>query len=129
MTKIRGEPCSACPYRRDVPSGLWAAEEYLKLVDYEGETWEQPAMAFRCHATSDFLCHGWAVVGGYDLLGLRVDALVSKDTVEIPEARFPLFSSHHEAAMHGLRQIQRPSRAAKDMIDHLVRKYPRLRGE
>jgi hypothetical protein len=27
----RRRPCSSCPYRRDVPSGLWSAEEYDKL--------------------------------------------------------------------------------------------------
>lgn len=127
MTKIRGEPCIACPYRRDVPSGLWHAEEYFKLVKYEGETWEQPTGVFACHATPEFLCHGWAVVSGYDSLGLRLDAMRHNEPIEIPESRIPLFGSHREAAEHGLRQINKLTPAAKRMIDRLVRKHPRLR--
>lgn len=25
---IRSMPCVACPYRQDVPSGIWSADEY-----------------------------------------------------------------------------------------------------
>lgn len=54
MSKIRGpapSPCSSCPYRRDVPSGLWGANEYAKLRDYDNPTWAQPPGIFQCHQT------------------------------------------------------------------------------
>ena len=35
-------PCGSCPYRKDVPSGVWAVSEYLKLVEYDRPTGEQP---------------------------------------------------------------------------------------
>lgn len=31
--KCRTEPCETCPYRRDVPSGVWSADEYRKLIE------------------------------------------------------------------------------------------------
>lgn len=33
MTKLtpRKTPCASCPYRKDVPSGVWEASEYEKL--------------------------------------------------------------------------------------------------
>lgn len=35
MSAARREPCSACPYRVDVPAGVWAREEYDKLDPYD----------------------------------------------------------------------------------------------
>jgi hypothetical protein len=34
----RKTPCSTCPYRRDAPSGLWAASEYDLLPGLDGTT-------------------------------------------------------------------------------------------
>lgn len=51
----------ACPYRKDVPSGVWDASEYDKLPAYDAPTAEQPFAPFACHATPEKLCHGWAV--------------------------------------------------------------------
>lgn len=44
---VRTEPCSSCPYRRDVPSGVWHREEYEKLLQYDDSTEILPA--FMCH--------------------------------------------------------------------------------
>jgi len=52
MTKpihINRAPCQSCPYRRDVPSGIWAHEEYEKILDYDNETGHQPMKVFMCH--------------------------------------------------------------------------------
>src|SRR5262245_5487003 len=109
MSEIRSMPCSACPYRRDVPSGLWAAHEYDKLIDYDEITPNQPFAVFACHATPEHLCHGWAVChtsrgNEYDLLALRIWG-----SGPIPEAGVPLFASGAEAAEHGKRDIEEPS--------------------
>jgi uncharacterized protein DUF6283 len=124
VTDVRRTPCEACPYRRDAPSGVWAHEEYEKLREYEGETWEQPPNAFACHATPARLCHGWAVVSGYDSLALRLARVA-----EIPEPRVPLFGSHTEAADHGQRDIDLPGPEAGDVIGRLLRKHGRLRND
>jgi hypothetical protein len=128
MNEVRKEPCSSCPYRRDVPSGVWAADEYDKLVDYDKPTGEQPFAAFGCHATPEHYCHGWAVVHSnrghqYDLLALRIYA----PGVEIPESAVPLFSSGAEAAEHGKADIEGPSVEAKAVAGRLIRKYERLK--
>ena len=126
MTEVRSQPCSACPYRCDVPSGIWSYEEYEKLRGYDEITPEQPLATFHCHATPESLCHGWAVVhtsrgSEYDLLALRI-----WPTGPIPEAGVELFPSGNEAADHGQAEIATPSAAATETVDRLVRKYPRL---
>jgi hypothetical protein len=127
MTEVRREPCSACPYRRDVASGIWAHEEYEKLRDYDAPTGYQPMGAFACHATPDHFCHGWAVVhtsrgSEHDLLALRLHG-----DPEIPAPAVPLFGSGNEAADHGQADVEAPSPAAVETAAKLLRKHPRLR--
>lgn len=133
MSRIRTQACAACPYRRDVASGVWAAEEYDKLVAYDAPTAEQPIATFQCHATPDFYCHGWAVVhsnrgSAYELLALRF-ALLRGPVGQIPEPAVPLFESGAEAAEHGKRSIAKPTRRARKTMDRLKARYPRLRGQ
>lgn len=127
-TKIRPEPCSSCPYRRDVPSGLWAFHEYEKLRDYDLPTPEQPFAVFACHATPEAYCCGWAVVHSsrdneFDLMALRIS--YRWDQV-MPHPNTPLFASGNEAADHGQRDIDTPTDEAKAAVERLTRKYPRL---
>lgn len=123
---IRSVPCTACPYRRDAPPGLWAPDEYAKLPPYDLDTAYQPHGAFACHATPEALCHGWAVVGGPDLLALRIRSAQGL-VEEIPAPAVPLFGSGTEAAEHGLSAIDAPPEETIDAIDRLRRKYERLR--
>lgn len=128
MSKVRPQPCPQCPYRCDVPSGVWAHHEYEKLREYDAETPEQPFAAFGCHAKPGLYCHGWAVVhttrgNAFDLLALRV-----RPEVEIPEAAVPLFQSGNEAADHGQAEIENPGLEARKAVDTLER-YPRLRNQ
>jgi hypothetical protein len=130
IEEIRSMPCSSCPYRRDVPSGVWAHSEYQKLRDYDAPTGDQPFAAFACHASPEVLCHGWAVVHSnrghqYDLLALRLMLPHPK----IPPAGVPLFGSGNEAADHGQRDIEAPGAEARRTTDRLLRKYERLRTE
>lgn len=133
LNQIRIGSCSSCPYRRDVPSGVWAAHEYDKLIEYDRPTAEQPWAPFMCHATPDHYCHGWAAChsnrgAGYELLALRMAEareVVSQPALPAPDPR--LFSSGVEAAEHGKRDIKHPSPAARRAVARLVRKYERLR--
>lgn len=127
---VRKEPCSTCPYRLDVPSGVWAAHEYEKLRPYDLPTAEQPMGTFGCHATPEHYCHGWAVVHSnrghhYDLLALRI----WHPEGGIPAAAVPLFASGNEAADWGQSDIEDPSPEAHEVMQRLLRKYPRLEGE
>jgi len=128
VTKVRAMPCEACPYRRDVPSGLWQEHEYDKLVDYDAPTGEQPFATFACHASPEAHCHGWAVVHmnrGHEneLLALRV----SPPDGGIPQEVVPLFDSGEEAAEHGKADLEEPSEEAWIAMDRLMKKHPRLR--
>jgi hypothetical protein len=130
---VRKESCQVCPYRRDVPSGVWAAVEYEKLAEYDRETAQQPPSFFGCHATPEHICHGWAVVHGrqgpgHELLGLRLLAAIGEWDMsnEIPPEGTPLFSSGGEACEHGKRDIENPSPEALRAVRRLADKYERL---
>lgn len=129
-------PCTTCPYRRDVPSGVWDASEYEKLPAYDEETWQQPAKLFMCHQQTGGLCTGWLQSHAnrehaYDLLALRMygrelDAkAVSK--VVLSEPAVPLFSTGVAAMRHGLKQIHKPGKKAKAAMKRIVTKRKRKR--
>ncbi|WP_354574206.1 DUF6283 family protein [Frigoribacterium sp. UYMn621] len=45
----RKSPCASCPFRVNVPSGIWGPEEYEKLPRYDGDMVGQSPKAFACH--------------------------------------------------------------------------------
>lgn len=126
--QARSESCSACPYRQDVPSGVWAASEYEKLAAYDAPTYAQPMGRFHCHAAPEFVCHGWAVVEGRKVgqeanLALRLWPLDGPE----PTEGVPLFASGTEACEHGLYDVDAPSPEATATSQRLLRKYDHLR--
>lgn len=119
----RPRPCASCPYRRSVPSGVWDASEYVKLLEYDGETFDQPTAVFYCHTQDGHVCSGW--LGHADpsqFLSLRL--AVSAGTVDAAcfdyRTDVPLFASGAEAAAHGMKEIARPSREAQETIRKIV---------
>lgn len=129
-------PCTSCPYRRDVPSGVWHAEEYEKLRAYDLDTALQPHGLFQCHQTeidSDLrrMCAGWVGCHGSELLGLRlalVQGRISGATFQAAvdyRSPVPLFRSGAEAADHGQTDIHRPSIDAA----HAIAKISRHRSD
>lgn len=128
MTQVRARPCSACPYRKDVPSGVWDPQEYEKLRPYDAETPYQPFHGFSCHATPEFYCNGWAVCHTsrgpeHDLMAFRFDP----EVVPPEPHNVPLFGSAAEAADHGQRDSDAPGELAGRTIEKLVRQHARLR--
>jgi hypothetical protein len=122
-------PCRSCPYRRDVPSGVWSEDEYAKLPPYDMETAEQPHGVFFCHQQDGRVCAGWA--GCHDMeenLALRfaiaLDVLTpaDADAVRDYESPVPLFESGRAAAEHGLADVDRPGPDAVRTIIRLERK-------
>lgn len=118
-------PCGTCPYRRDVPSGVWAAEEYAKLPGYDGSTTEQflngAIGLFFCHQNDGHLCAGW--VGCHDMgeaASVRFNP-VDPATFDY-QSPVPLFASGAEAAAHGLAEIDEPSEAARHAMRKLLDK-------
>lgn len=122
-------PCSSCPYRRDVPAGVWDAEEYAKLPRYDGETFEQPVGVFHCHQQDGRVCAGW--VGCHDMgqsLAVRLGASRGDLTPETVDALMdyttptPLFATGAEAAAHGAAGIRNPDERAHRLILRLLHK-------
>ncbi|MGW5569700.1 DUF6283 family protein [Nocardia thailandica] len=126
------QPCGGCPYRRDVPSGVWAAAEYEKLRAYDRDTAQQPDRLFQCHlhdseSASARLCGGWVGCHQPHLLALRLavfDGRISVETAHACEtyrSRVPLFASGAEAAEHGLAEIDNPGPAARRLVAKIAR--------
>lgn len=123
-------PCGSCPYRLDVPSGVWDLSEYEKLPLYDLPTYEQPPGVFLCHQQDGRACAGWA--GCHDMeesLGLRLAASmgVIKDVEEfyVYTTPTPLWDSGAEAAAHGAKDVEAPDAAAQKVIDKLTTKRDR----
>lgn len=120
-------PCKSCPYRRDVPSGVWAPEEYTKLPRFDGEIIEQLVSGgtglFLCHQQNNALCSGWlGCHGPENLLALRLHSDQVEPEVFDYETSTPLFSSGTEAAEHGLRKIEEPDEDAERVMRRLAKK-------
>jgi hypothetical protein len=124
---VRKNPCASCPYRRDVPSGIWAREEYDKLVRYDAPTGEQPTQAFACHQPAEqgkTLCAGWVAVHGTELLALRLGVAFYQISDEVFDysTRVPLWKSGAEAREHGLRDLDSPSEQALRLQNKITKK-------
>ncbi len=119
----------ACPYRKDVASGVWAAVEYDKLIPFDAPTGQQPPQPFACHAAPGSLCHGWAVCHSNrgrdkELLALR---LLGIQAADVPAPGVPVFKSGIAAAKHGKKLIDAPNLKAIRTIVKLQQKHKRLR--
>lgn len=126
-------PCASCPYRRDVPSGIWDASEYAQLPLYDEPTFAQPTALFLCHQHDRAddgarVCGGWAGChDGDNLLALRVAVSSGEITVDTADAirdyisPVPLFASGAEAAAHGVRELHQPGVAARDAMAKITR--------
>lgn len=123
-------PCPSCPYRLDVPSGVWSAEEYRKLEAYDRPTWDQPGALFLCHQTDAGdprrrVCAGWVGCHGDELLALRLAAAAGRiDPEEVLGYRtsVALFDSGTSAAAHGQAEIEWPGAAAAEAIAKVSRR-------
>lgn len=118
------KPCESCPYRRDVPSGIWAREEYEKLRGYDENT---AFGTFLCHHSPDMnrnaVCRGWLSVQ-CESAAARLAVLSGQVTDEQRYATplVPLYASGNEAADAGIRGIKRPNAKARKLIDRLKAK-------
>lgn len=127
-------PCKSCPYRTDVPSGVWAENEYVKLPAYDGSCIDQAMKGavgmFYCHQQDGKLCAGWvATHGAQNLLAMRLGSLLENANID-PEiwdykSPVPVFKSGAEAAEHGKREIMKPGPDTRRMVQQLVRKQER----
>lgn len=124
----RRTPCATCPYRVNVPSGVWDPEEYDKLRRYDGDTAYQPPNLFMCHQAEGDICRGWFCHRDpADLLAVRLAVLYGTLNPVYVEAwdshqAEGLFRSGEEAAEHGKREVMLPDERARAAIEKIVRK-------
>jgi len=121
---VRPNPCPSCPYRVSVPSGVWAPEEYAKLLDYDKPIGEQSPRAFNCHQGDGRLCAGWVGFGDpRELLALRLGVAAGRIDPEVLDYRteVPLFASGLDAAEWGMAYADAPGQGAIDAIAKITR--------
>lgn len=121
---VKPSPCASCPYRRNVPSGVWAADEYDALTAFDGAPSGQAVSLFMCHQADEKLCSGW--VGHkspHDMLALRLGVIRGQVAPEALDyvTDVPLFASGAEAAEHGKRDIEHPSAGAQEQVSKITR--------
>lgn len=126
-------PCSTCPYRRDVPSGIWAADEYDKLPLFDGDVPDQIMAGatglFHCHQRDGSLCAGW--VACHDMennLAVRLSMRLVDPAVFDYASPVPVFGSGAEAAEHGKRDLGAPGPGARRKIARLLRQRGKREG-
>ena len=124
--RINPNPCETCPYRKDTPSGIWAAEEYRKLPQYDIQ-FAMPG-TFLCHngapkpEDNRTLCRGWVEVHDQNL-NVRLACAQTEWTEEsLKPTKVPLYKSGEEAARAGMRRIKNPSVAARLKVIKLKRR-------
>lgn len=122
-------PCASCPYRVDVPSGVWDAEEYAKLPPYDEDTPFQPMGVFLCHQVNGRACAGWA--GCHDMENSLAVRLAEGNGLLTPDdadeligytTDVPLFTTGREAADHGLARVTNPTVDAVRTMDKITRR-------
>lgn len=126
LLKPPHKPCGSCPYRKDVPSGIWDEEEYKKLPQYDEETPYQPFGIFMCHQKDGCICGGWLLTHDKEhLISLRLKAHELHPSVWSYKPDTEVFSSGAEAAAHGIKDIDSPGQDAIKKIKGIMK----LRGE
>lgn len=137
MLSPRKNPCASCPYRKDVPSGIWAESEYDKLPKYDGDIPEQAMNApesvklFSCHQTDGHLCSGWVANTGdpADKLAIRLglsSGLLDPSIIDYTTDT-ALFATGAEAAEHGKRDIENPNITQHKAVQK-IKRVRALRG-
>jgi hypothetical protein len=120
----RPRPCASCPYRCDVPAGVWEASEYAKLPRYDADTQGQPAALFLCHQRDETVCAGWLGVGDPgELLAVRIGCMTGQLDPSVYDytTDVPLHDSHTAAARHGLSAVAEPPEDAFVVMEKILR--------
>ena len=124
-------PCSSCPYRKDVPPGVWHETEYVKLLEYSPDPFSDqlPFLGtFLCHQTNatgrETVCKGWLWVERESLavrLGMmQRDEFAPEEVYRKPQVE--LYETGAAACAAGLSGIEAPSPAARRLMDRLRKK-------
>jgi hypothetical protein len=105
---------------------VWEAEEYTKLLRYDGDTVDQSPALFLCHQADGYVCSGWLAHAEHPsrFLAVRLAAMADRldESCLDYTTDVPLFRSGREAAQHGLAGVDRPDEDAQQVIRKVQRK-------
>lgn len=118
--------CGSCPYHRDTPSGVWAADHYQLLATYDEQPGQTPALAtFHCHQENatgrPTVCRGWLSTHR-DSVAVRLALCMGKlQPADVPTQPEPdYYGTGTEASLAGLAEIDAPSPEAQRLMDKLL---------
>lgn len=138
--------CGSCPYRRDTPSGVWAAEHYellremdsrrvidLPYPDGKGGTVTLPTnnpnlATFHCHQENatgcPTICRGWLSVERHSIGARLLVATGAIDPEDVPteDESDIYYSTGTEASEAGLVDIEEPGPEAERLMQRLMHK-------
>lgn len=97
-------PCASCPYRRDVPVGVWHAENFERLLRADRDPID--GHTFGCHLNDGTLCRGW---------------LLDQRGRDVPSIRLRLFLHRHDPDRAMLERVTDGGHACYESIDAMCR--------
>jgi hypothetical protein len=92
------QPCAQCPWRRDVPTGVFPAEAFRISAS---TAYDQAMEMFACHMSGvDRMstCAGFLLSNAHHNLGVRFATLSGKIDLTQVESHVPLYGSYREMA-------------------------------
>jgi hypothetical protein len=124
-------PCATCPYRKDVPSGVWAKEEYDKLPNWDNIMGRG---VFLCHNGSadtkgKVLCRGWMEVHEQNIFVRLAMAQTKFNDANIKPTKVPLYKSGAAARKAGLRDLNRPNLKAMAAVAKIEQRRAKLKAK
>jgi hypothetical protein len=129
----RRQPCAECPWRKDVPTGVFPA----KAFETSAHTAYDGAMeTFACHmsgAAKASVCAGFLLRHSENNIGIRLSLFKERIELDtIHDGGLPVYETYREMAVaNGVPAddpILRQVRGNDDVWDHLERRW-RARGE
>ena len=110
MSATKRSPCADCPWRKDAPVGFWHKSNFNKLWK---NCQDDGLRLMLCHKSRKSrkkqICAGYAIVLGYESIGLRLAAISGQFDPNDYDANGIVLHPSFEAIMkaQGIRQPRR----------------------
>lgn len=111
MDYKRTQPCNNCPYRKDAPLRHWAKEEFVNLMEKDGE---QMGSTFGCHKKDDHVCVGW---------------LIDQDKRRLPSIMLRISLSQNKVTTEYLDKLHCKAQLFPNIKEMVKANYPELINE
>lgn len=95
----RREPCEQCPWRKDLPTGVFPAEAYRQSAS---TAYDQAFNTFACHMSGSknpATCAGFLLQNADNNVGVRLMAMDGRIKGPITDGGKPLYDSYKDMAV------------------------------